>query len=137
MFRGIDVLSIHSGFIVVVVVFPPDFRFPVAFEAGYGGVGDSVEHGCLDCRIVNHILEYDSVSYLQFVVEMPVSYIVAAQTGVSSHTIGVCAESGFYRASYRRFIGHFETVGHVTGKRDVENGCFDTVVLDYIDYGGY
>jgi hypothetical protein len=34
-------------------------------------------------------------------------------------------------------IRHLETVGHVAGEADVQNGCADVVVLDDIDDTGY
>ena len=46
------------------------FQFSIGMEQSYRRMMNAVEHICLDHRIMNHVFKYDSLPYLQFVVEL-------------------------------------------------------------------
>ena len=70
---------------------------------------------------------------MQRLVERPVAHKITAQTATSADTVHRFARNGVRRMANGRFIGHFETVGHVARERRVDNGRFDVVVFDEVD----
>ena len=128
--------SIHAALVVVVVVFAPHLYGAVAPEAGDRGVGYAVEHGGFDGGVVYHVFEDDALAHGELVVEVPVAHVVAAQARVAAHAVGVEPGGGGGDGSANgRLIGHFEAVGHMAGKGDVEYGGAYLVVLDDVDHG--
>ena len=99
-------------------------------------MGYAVEHGGLDGGVVNHVFKDDAFAHGELVVEVPVAHVVAAQARVAAHAVGVePGDGGGDGSANGRLIGHFEAVGHVAGKGDVEYGGAYLVVLDDVDHG--
>lgn len=96
---------------------------------------DAVEHGSLDNGVVNHVFENNAFAHSEFMVETPATYKVTAEARVTTHAVGIRSFAGLFCSTYSGLVGHLETVGHVTGKRSIEDGCANAMIFDYIDNG--
>ena len=106
-------------------------------QQGYRRMADAIEHTGLDCGIMQHILKDNILAYLQFMVKLPHSHKIARQTTVSSDTINmrkgcVGIHGQGMSSTYFRLVRHLETVGHMAGKADIDNGCTDAPILNHI-----
>lgn len=97
---GVFKASTHPVTIVLVMEGAIHFQPAVGMQQGDGRMLDTVEHICLDHRIMNHVFKYDSLSYLQFVVKLPAAHIIATQATVSSQPVDMLFPSCcFHRLS--------------------------------------
>ena len=109
-----------------------------------GGMGDTVKRVGLNGGVVNHIFEDNFFAHLQLMVERPIAHPVARETAVAAEAVKpppcpLQMEGGLLRranlvlhvlgATHLGIIGHLQTVGHVAGEADVEDGGADALVL--------
>ena len=80
-------LLIHPVFVVCVAKFTKNFQFTILMEHADGGMTHTVEHVRLDGSIMDHVLKNNFLAYLQFMIEAPISHIVATQTTVAPKTV--------------------------------------------------
>ena len=106
-----------------------------------GGMRDTVKRVGLNGGVVNHIFEDNLFAYLQLMVERPIAHPVARETAVAAKTVGVSCwllAVGCWLhmlcATHLGEIGHLQTVGHVAGEADVEDGGADALVLYDVDH---
>ena len=105
-------------------------------EQGDGGMVDAVEHGGLDGRVVEHVLEDDMLAHGERMVKLPGGHEVAAEAGATAEPIDMVAGGvGLHHAgaTHGGMVGHLQAVGHVAGETHVEHGGADAAVLDNID----
>lgn len=133
---------VHPVPIVLVAIFAEGFARAVFVLENDGGVHNTVEHRGLYCCIMYHVLENYLLPHLKWLGEAPTAHVIAAQTTVSTQTINVpnirtrgrsCFEGKAFGPAHFWLVGHLQTVGHVAGERDIENGGLNAVVLDDID----
>lgn len=80
-------VSIHPADIILIAERSQHFQFSISMNHSYGGMGDAIEHICLDRGIMYHILEDDVFAYLQLMVKFPKAHKVTAQTGIATQSV--------------------------------------------------
>src|SRR5574344_597098 len=99
-----------------------------------------VEHICLHCRIMYHIFEYDCFTFPQRMIKAPTPHVVTSQTATTAKPINMTARRSLlysigwqaFGTYYRRLIWHFQAIGHVTSKTDIQYGSFYSMIFHYI-----
>ena len=66
-------------------------KIAVCVEQGDGGMVDAVEHGGLDGRVVEHVLEDDILAHGERMVKLPGGHEVAAEAGAAAKPIDMVA----------------------------------------------
>ncbi len=115
------------------------FEVAVRVDDPDGGMRHPVEEGGLHHRVMDHVVEDDAVADFQGLGEGEVAHAdeVAGQAGAAAQAIDVLAALvGFGGPEDRRFVGHFQAVGHVAGEGDVEHRDLDALVLHDVLHGG-
>ena len=130
---------VHAIAVVFVVILAEELDGAVEMLEGEAGMMDAVEHGGLDGGIVDHVLEDDLFTDLKGMVEAPRTHVVAAEAAVASKTVDIDVGWGWgvvlegLGTTDAGPVGHLETIGHVAGEADIEDGGLDAFVADDVD----
>ena len=124
--------SIHSVAIVLVAELSEHLDATIGMPHDNGWMRDAIEGVSLDRGVVQHVLEHDVIAHLQGASEAPRTQVVATQATVATQAIDVLVGAGYalqrLGSTHGGPIGHLQTVGHVAGKRDIEDGGTDAVI---------
>ena len=115
-------LSTHTVAVILVRILTIKLESAILTEYADGRMMYAIEHIGLDRCVVNHILENELFTNLQWVVEGPVAHEVATKAAVTTDL---------------RMVWHLEAVRHMACEADVDDGRLDAFVLDDVHDVGH
>lgn len=95
----------------------------------------AIERGRLDHGVVRHVEEHQLVADRERAIEAVVADHVAGQAGHAAEPVGVRPVAGLAGADDHRAVRHLEHIGHVRGRRGVEDRDVHAVV-HHVEHAG-
>lgn len=138
MLRGRE-KSVHTVAVIVVGISPKKLRLaPYAILCRheiYRRMLNAIEHVRLNVGVMIHVLERETRAGFQRLLKAPGAYEVATQTTVAPETVFVSTAHSITQCLCdARLVRHFQTVGHVAGKRGINNSGTYPAVLHNIEH---